>query len=57
MMMAQKKGIDAATFCAMAANSVPENTGSKADYVRFHDDKTTYTGELQMCLPTNLPVS
>merc|ERR1719464_163587 len=44
-LVAQKKGVDAAELIqSVAASRGPVLNGTKTDAVRFHDDKSTYTG-------------
>eukprot|EP01068_Selenidium_serpulae_P004636 Selendium_serpulae@DN3677_c0_g1_i1.p1 len=43
--VATKKGVDVSEIkSAITAGSGPKLSGTKADDVRFHDDKSTYTG-------------
>jgi len=39
---------------AIIAGEGPTSTGTRADNVRFHDDKTTYTGVYKQGGPTNV---
>ncbi|KAG5467834.1 hypothetical protein LSCM4_00919 [Leishmania orientalis] len=39
---------------AMISNAAPMSNGTKADAVRFHDDKSTYTGAAKQGGPTNV---
>ncbi|KAL0525769.1 putative p25-alpha [Leishmania naiffi] len=39
---------------AMITNAAPKSNGTKADAVRFHDDKSTYTGAAKQGGPTNV---
>ncbi|KAG5468647.1 hypothetical protein CUR178_01481 [Leishmania enriettii] len=39
---------------AMISNAAPVSNGTKADTVRFHDDKSTYTGAAKQGGPTNV---
>eukprot|EP01017_Pseudomicrothorax_dubius_P010162 TRINITY_DN13601_c0_g1_i1.p1 TRINITY_DN13601_c0_g1~~TRINITY_DN13601_c0_g1_i1.p1 ORF type:complete len:157 (+),score=49.53 TRINITY_DN13601_c0_g1_i1:60-473(+) len=42
---ATKKGVDIGTIeAAICSSGGPHFAGTKADYVKFHDDKNTYTG-------------
>jgi len=44
-MCAEKKGIEAdALTSAIITHGGPKFTGTKADAVKFHDDKSLYTG-------------
>jgi hypothetical protein len=44
-MCAEKKGTDAATLSAsIIKTGGPKFTGTKTDNVKFHDDKSLYTG-------------
>ncbi|GET92250.1 hypothetical protein, conserved [Leishmania tarentolae] len=38
----------------MISNNAPKSSGTKADVVRFHDDKSTYTGAAKQGGPTNV---
>jgi hypothetical protein len=38
----------------MIANGAPKSSGTKAEAVRFHDDKSTYTGAAKQGGPTNV---
>jgi len=54
-MCAEKKGIDAAAITAsILKNGGPKFTGTKADAVKFHDDKSLYTGVYAQGGPTNV---
>ena len=53
--VATKKGISMADLLATAsAAGGPKFVGTKADFVKFHDDKTTYTGVYAQGGPTNV---
>jgi hypothetical protein len=53
--IASKKGTDFETVAAAITKSGgPSFTGTKADYVKFHDDKSTYTGVYAKGGPTNV---
>ena len=54
-MIAQKKGTDYSSLSDVIIKSGgPHFTGTKADYVKFHDDKSTYTGVYAKGGPTNV---
>jgi hypothetical protein len=54
-LIAQKKAIDAATISETICKSGgPTFAGTKTDYVKFHDDKSTYTGVYAKGGPTNV---
>ncbi|KAK7200782.1 p25-alpha [Novymonas esmeraldas] len=38
----------------MISNAAPKSSGTKAEAVRFHDDKSTYTGAAKQGGPTNV---
>ncbi len=38
----------------LASKGKPKFKGTKADYVKFHDDKNTYTGVYKAGGPTNV---
>jgi p25-alpha len=53
--MATKKGVTAADVTgAIVAHGGPTFTGTKADAVKFHDDKTLWTGVYAKGGPTNV---
>ena len=53
--MATKKGVTAADLTAtITAAGGPKFTGTKADAVKFHDDKSLYTGVYAKGGPTNV---
>ena len=53
--MAAKKGISEADLSNLIVSSGgPKFQGTKADYVKFHDDKSTYTGVYAKGGPTNV---
>ena len=53
--MATKKGISEADLSkAIAATGGPHFQGTKADFVKFHDDKSLYTGVYAKGGPTNV---
>jgi hypothetical protein len=53
--IAAKKGTDFETVSAQIVKSGgPTFTGTKADYVKFHDDKSLYTGVYAKGGPTNV---
>ena len=53
--IAAKKGITTDELIEHAgAAGGPKFTGTKADFVKFHDDKTTYTGVYAQGGPTNV---
>lgn len=53
--IATKKGITMADLLTQAGNAGgPKFVGTKADFVKFHDDKTTYTGVYAQGGPTNV---
>lgn len=53
--MATKKGMSEAELSqAIAASGGPTFQGTKADYVKFHDDKSLYTGVYAQGGPTNV---
>jgi hypothetical protein len=52
---ATKKGVTVADVeAAILQAGGPKFTGTKADFVKFHDDKTTYTGVYAKGGPTNV---
>jgi hypothetical protein len=52
---AKKKGVDMDAITALIVkNGGPKFTGTKTDYVKFHDDKSTYTGVYAKGGPTNV---
>ena len=52
---ATKKGVTVADVEAQILQAGgPKFTGTKADFVKFHDDKTTYTGVYAKGGPTNV---
>jgi hypothetical protein len=54
-LIAQKKGVDAAAISeAIIKSGGPTFTGTKTDYVKFHDDKNLYTGVYAQGGPTNV---
>lgn len=54
---AKKKGIDYSALVAQVCEKGgPTFTGTKADYVKFHDDKSLYTGVYAKGGPTNVDV-
>ena len=55
--IASKKKTDAKAIEAkICSSSGPQYTGTKTDYVKFHDDKSTYTGVYAKGGPTNVDV-
>lgn len=53
--MAVKKGISEQALTDMIVHAGgPKFAGTKADYVKFHDDKSTYTGVYAHGGPTNV---
>ena len=54
---AKKEGLDWNTYCAkINEHHGPQYHGTKADQVKWHDDKTTYTGVYAKGGPTNYDV-
>lgn len=54
---ATKKGLEFEKLSEMVCNSAgPVFKGTKADYVKFHDDKSLYTGVYAKGGPTNVDV-
>ena len=54
-MCAEKKGIDAGALTdAILTHGGPKFSGTKADNVKFHDDKSLYTGVYAQGGPTNV---
>jgi hypothetical protein len=54
-LIAQKKGTDYDTVASLVvASGGPTFSGTKADYVKFHDDKSLYTGVYAKGGPTNV---
>lgn len=54
-LIAQKKGVDATVVTeAICKTGGPTFTGTKTDYVKFHDDKNLYTGVYAQGGPTNV---
>jgi len=54
---AVKKGIEYDAVVELICNAGgPSFTGTKADYVKFHDDKSLYTGVYAKGGPTNVDV-
>jgi len=52
---AEKKGVDAgALTSAILEHGGPKFSGTKADNVKFHDDKSLYTGVYAQGGPTNV---
>ncbi len=52
---ATKKGVDYDTIVSLVCQAGgPTFTGTKADYVKFHDDKNLYTGVYANGGPTNV---
>jgi len=52
---AEKKGTDVATLTAtILSTGGPSFSGTKADAVKFHDDKSLYTGVYAQGGPTNV---
>lgn len=53
--MAAKKGVTEADLTAtIVSTGGPKFAGTKADFVKFHDDKSTYTGVYAKGGPTNV---
>lgn len=53
--MAAKKGVSEEELTkAILASGGPHFQGTKADFVKFHDDKSTYTGVYAKGGPTNV---
>ena len=53
--IAKKKGTDSGTIKEKIISSGgPQFQGTKTDYVKFHDDKSTYTGVYAKGGPTNV---
>lgn len=53
--LAAKKGVtDDVLIAAITAKGGPQFTGTKADAVKFHDDKSLYTGVYAKGGPTNV---
>lgn len=54
-LFAEKKGVAVAdVIAAITSNSGPQFAGTKADAVKFHDDKSLYTGVYAQGGPTNI---
>ena len=52
---ASKKGIEHSALVSLVCQAKgPTFTGTKADYVKFHDDKSLYTGVYAKGGPTNV---
>ena len=55
--IATKKGLEYEALVELLINAGgPQFTGTKADYVKFHDDKSLYTGVYAKGGPTNVDV-
>ena len=54
-LIAEKKGVSADDVkAAVGAHGGPTFSGTKADNVKFHDDKNLYTGVYAQGGPTNI---
>ena len=55
--LAEKKGIDVDALKELIVGAGgPQYTGTQADHVKFHDDKSLYTGVYANGGPTNVDV-
>jgi hypothetical protein len=52
--IAAKKKVTVEDLAATLASSAPQSSGTKADAVKFHDDKSQYTGVYKAGGPTNV---
>lgn len=52
--IAAKKKTTAEAIAEIITNSSPQSSGTKADNVKFHDDKSQYTGVYKAGGPTNI---
>ena len=52
--IAAKKKVTAEDIATTIANAAPQSSGTKAEAVKFHDDKSQYTGVYKAGGPTNV---